>query len=764
MAIPLNILLVEDSPDDAALILDELRRGGYEPIATRVDREPDFRENVGSHLDVILSDYSLPSFTVDRGLQILRECGLNVPFIVVSGTIGEERAVETLKSGATDYVLKDRLQRLVPVLHRALRDAALSEERMRAEEQLRIQAAVLDSAANSILVTDRSGRILWTNRAFTDLTGYAASEVVGRTPRVLKSGRHSLEFYKELWATITSGHIWRGEFINRRKDGRIFYDEHTITPVRGEDGVMTHFIGIMNDVTERKEVEASLRASEERFRQLAQNAKEVFYMADRSITRVLYVSPAYERIWGRTCESLYQSPASFMEAVHADDQEQLQHVLEKQRRGEETYSEYRVVRPDGTIRWVRDHSFPIRKETGQIYRIAGLVEDITERRQLEMQMRQMQKMESIGQLAGGVAHDFNNHLAVIQIHASLLMGADRPPFEVKNAAEQISLAAEGAVTLTRQLLTFSRKQVMQTRLVDLNDITEGMVKMLKRVLGGHVTLEFHRDCELAMVRVDSGMMDQVLMNLALNARDAMPEGGRMVVRTNHETIEETHLHVNPQARPGPHVCLSVSDTGTGMAPEIVSRIFEPFFTTKESGKGTGLGLAIVYGIVKQHMGWISVYSEVGKGTVFRVHLPSASSQGAPDPDPDEEVEVRGGKETILLVEDEAPFRALVRHALERYGYTVIEANSGAHALEIWDKAKDRIELVLTDMVLPGGITGRKLIEILHESEPDLPVIYSSGYSVEVAGQGLALQENVNFLQKPYPARRLAIAVRHALDG
>jgi CheY-like chemotaxis protein len=303
---------------------------------------------------------------------------------------------------------------------------------------------------------------------------------------------------------------------------------------------------------------------------------------------------------------------------------------------------------------------------------------------------------------------------------------------------------------------------MQSRVLDLNSVVGNLAKMLKRVLGEDVILHVHQGPGLSAIKADIGMMEQVLMNLTVNARDAMPHGGALTISTSNETIEPDYVKMNPQARPGNYVCLAVTDTGIGIPPEVLSRIFEPFFTTKEIGKGTGLGLSTVYGVVQQHQGWISVYSEIGHGTVFRIFFPAVKT-GWQIMEPTAESEVRGGKETILLVEDALSVRVLARSVLERYGYKVIEADSGINALEIWHQHHDRIDLVLTDMVMPGGINGLELVKRLRKQKPALRAIYASGYSADVVGKESELQEGVNFLQKPYPPAKLARTVRHALD-
>ncbi len=404
--------------------------------------------------------------------------------------------------------------------------------------------------------------------------------------------------------------------------------------------------------------------------------------------------------------------------------------------------------------------FPV-PAIGVVHCYAG---DITERQNLEAQLRQSQKMESVGQLAGGIAHDFNNILTVIQGHTSLLsMTADLPE-GAADSAQQISHAADRAANLTRQLLTFSRRQIMQPKNLDLNEAVGNMTKMLRRLLGEDITLQVNYAPNLPYVMADPGMIEQVILNLAVNARDAMPRGGRLFVDTSTANIDEAQARNTPGANPGEYVCLTVKDTGVGIAPEHLARIFEPFFTTKDVGKGTGLGLATVYGIVQQHRGWITVSSKVNVETMFQIFLPATAAKSeivelaAPERD------VRGGSETILVVEDEGPLRALVKSLLQRYGYTVLDADSGVNALSVWRSNKDQIHLLLTDMVMPHGMSGRELADRLARDKPDLKIIYSSGYSLAVVGSDMVLQEGLNFLQKPYHPRKLAQAVRDCLDS
>jgi PAS domain S-box-containing protein len=390
--------------------------------------------------------------------------------------------------------------------------------------------------------------------------------------------------------------------------------------------------------------------------------------------------------------------------------------------------------------------------------------DVTGERRLEEQLRQSQKMQAIGQLASGVAHDFNNILTIIQGHASLLLSAGGLSEPATRSAQQIVQASERAASLTRQLLTFSRRQVLQRRPVDLNEVVANLTKMLGRLLGEDIALDVVPAPGRAVVRADSAMMEQVLLNLAVNARDAMPRGGRLRIRLSRENVAPPPTAGNSARGVGPFVCLTVTDTGCGIAPEILPRIFEPFFTTKEVGKGTGLGLATVYGIVQQHEGWIEVESQLGRGSTFRIYLPEADGDATSDAGESLTREMARGRETILVVEDEPAVRELVRELLKQHGYRVLEAESGPRALEIWRQHKQEIALLLTDVVMPEAMNGRELAERLCAERPGLKVIFTSGYSADVLGREHLLERGIRYVQKPFHPKRLVQIVRDCLDG
>lgn len=391
-----------------------------------------------------------------------------------------------------------------------------------------------------------------------------------------------------------------------------------------------------------------------------------------------------------------------------------------------------------------------------------LAQDVSERLLLERQLRQAQKMEAIGQLAAGVAHDFNNILTVIQGHAGLLEHKLPPGTPQARSSQEIAHAAARAATLIRQLLMFSRKQVMQFRHLDLNAVLRNSVKMLERLVGEHVRMEFQPQEPLPAVHADPSMMEQIAMNLAVNARDAMPNGGQVFIATTLENIQRAPTPMDPEPRDGVYVCLTFRDNGSGMDTQIINRIFEPFFTTKPVGKGTGLGLSTVFGIVRQHQGWVDVESRPGSGTTFRIYFP-VSQKAAEKTEPVADSVLRAGRETILVAEDEEKLRQMVVEVLTIQGYTVLDAASGPDALEVWERAQRPVDLLITDMVMPGGIMGGELAERLLRRRRDLKVIYTSGYSPGMAGKDASLLETRNFLPKPYSIGKLAQFVRECLD-
>src|SRR5438552_3078339 len=429
----------------------------------------------------------------------------------------------------------------------------------------------------------------------------------------------------------------------------------------------------------------------------------------------------------------------------------------------ESIDAFRITRPDGSIRWIRGRASAVRDASGKVTRIVGIAEDVTELQRTQDQLFRAQKMEAIGRLAGGVAHDFNNLLTAIIGHAELVLEDVRAGDPLRQDLEEILKAGQRAAILTRQLLAFSRQQVLEPRVLDPNALVADMNKVLRRLIGEDIELLTVLADRVGAIKGDGGQLEQVIMNLAVNARDAMPAGGKLTIETANAELDEAYAHSHEPVRPGPYVMLAMSDTGSGMSEEVKARTFEPFFTTKEPGKGTGLGLATVYGIVKQSSGYIWVYSEVGKGTTFKVYLPRvaepaetlAAAPRAPKP--------RGGTETVLLVEDDELVRALARRVLARAGYQVLEASNGGGALLAAERHQGPVHLMVTDVVMPG-LNGRELAARLKPLRPDMKVLYVSGYTDRaIAHQGV-LEPGVAFLEKPFAPDALARKVREVLDG
>jgi two-component system cell cycle sensor histidine kinase/response regulator CckA len=763
MATPINILMVEDCELDATLLVRELEKAHFEPTWKRVQTETEYRANLAPGLDVILSDFSVPGFPTQLALKALQETKLDIPFIIVSGMIDEEHVVESLKAGATDFVAKDRLTRIGPVVRRALRETAERSDRKYTERQLRLVSFAVNQVREAAFLVDDQGRFAYVNDEACRASGYSRGELLN-LPITDLVHDFSAEQWPGVWFGIVKRHSMTCERLFRTKDGHSVLVE--VAANYFEHDGRGFVLGLVRDVTERKRAEEALRESENRFRQVTESIDEVFWLTDTAKNQMIYISPAYERIWGRSCASLYATPRSWMDAIHPEDRERVQNAALTLQAARAYDVEYRIVRLDGSTRWIHDRAFPIKDASGRVYRVAGVAEDITSRRQLEAQFRHAQKMEAVGQLAAGVAHDFNNLLAVMRGNAELvLLNLAQHGSQTEECLKQITAAAERAASLTRQLLVFSRKQAMRSQPLSLNDVISNLTRMLKRIIGEHIEMQSHCALSLPFIEGDAAMLEQVLMNLVVNARDAMPSGGRIHIATDKLNLEPGCEKHNPEARAGEFVCLLIRDTGSGIPLEDLPHIFEPFFTTKEPGKGTGLGLATVYGIVKQHQGWIEVSSLLGKGTAFKIFLPAIPRPLNPAALANTEPALRGGSETVLVVEDDSAVRMITRRSLESFGYTVYEASSAREALECWRNHGPEIALLLTDLVMPGG-TGRELARQLQAQNPRLKVIFITGYSAQAAAKDTAFLQGpiTNLLQKPFSTRDLILRVRECMDS
>jgi two-component system, cell cycle sensor histidine kinase and response regulator CckA len=504
-----------------------------------------------------------------------------------------------------------------------------------------------------------------------------------------------------------------------------------------------------------------LSAGEELFRLITENAADMIAVVDAHGQR-LYNSPSYQKVLGYSQEEL-QSTSS-LDQVHPADQETVKSAAGEAMSGSVgKHIEYRMRHKDGTWRTLESTASTIRNADGTVAKLVIVNRDITGRRRLEDQLRQSQKMEAVGRLSGGVAHDFNNLLGIIIGYGEILEEGLEPTNQLRESVEEILKAGRQAASLTRQLLAFSRQQVLEPKVIDLNSIISDTEKMLRRLIGEDVTLRTELNPSLARIKADRGQVEQVILNLAVNARDAMPHGGKLLIKTDNSVIDEVFAQqVSYPVQVGSYITLIVTDTGTGMDAATQSRIFEPFFTTKEKGKGTGLGLSLVYGVVKQSGGYINVHSEPGRGTTFTIHFPAVDAAIDPHDRP-KEVRSLKGTETILVVEDQDGLLSLTRSLLERGGYRVLVARDGDEALKVSQQFKEKIHLMLTDVILPG-INGRVLADLMAQHRPDMKVVYMSGYTGQTFNGHAILAPGSIFLMKPFTREALAAKIGEGLES
>ena len=646
---------------------------------------------------------------------------------------------------------------------------AADEALRSSEERFR---ALTDSANDAIVIADGHGKIVLWSRGAERLFLYSPEEAEGQPVGLLipePYHQQHVEAVQRMHATGESRVEGRTyEAVGMRKDGSHVPVDISLAMWEGADG---RFAGaIIRDVSERKRAEEAIRRREADLREaqrVAQVGSWEWEVATDTVTwseelyRILRMDPTQPAPGFAELERFY-TPESWA---------LLQSVVARAVQAGIPYEvDLTEIRNDGVHVRTSTRGEVVRDATGAVVGLRGTVLDITERkraeeslRRSEDRLRQAQKMEAVGQLAGGVAHDFNNLLTVILGNASLLMEAPQVPSEVERRARTVVESAERGANLTRQLLAFSRRQVIQVERLALNDIIAHLLKMLGRLLGENITIRCEYAPALPPIDADAGMVEQVIMNLAVNARDALPNGGTLSLVTRAANVDAGAAARNPDARVGRFVALEVTDSGTGMDPATVSHIFEPFFTTKDVGKGTGLGLATVHGIVSQHQGWIEVASEPGRGSTFTVFLPAAADDHIDAPARATH-DLAGGHGTILVVEDEAEVRSLAVACLQRSGYHVLEAATGVEALRLWGDHAGRIDLLLTDMVMPEAITGRELAARFRERRPDLKVIFSSGYSRDVLTAEPDWSAADTFLPKPYTPSALTQAVRRRLDA
>ncbi len=619
------------------------------------------------------------------------------------------------------------------------------------------------ASPDAITITQNSdGVFIDINEGFTRLFGYDRSEVLGHTAVGLDLWNSNRDRDRILELLRNEGRVQNVSLLLRRKGGSMRTCSVSMELIKIGDTDCT--VAVVRDITESERAAAALRESEARFRTLFESAPEAIIVFDPDTRLVTDANENALRMFEASREELVPTDLDRLSpAVQTDGTASDKAVRELIRRtlaGDTPAVEWMAQSLRG--RPIAVELRLVRLPAAGRNLVRGSLTDISDRKRLEEQLGQAQRMESIGQLAGGIAHDFNNILTVIQGNASLLLSDEGFPEAYNEAVQQIAQSSTFAAGLTRQLLVFSRKQMIQRTALDVNGVIQQTSRLLRRVIGEDISLEVQPSVNLPPIFADNGMIEQVLLNLVVNSRDAMPRGGRLTITAGLVDRDEAYRRRVPQALAGRFVCIAVADTGSGIPADIMPRIFDPFFTTKEVGKGTGLGLATVYGIVQQHQGWIELDSTVGVGTEFRVHFPCIAETAAA-PVPPVAVEPRAPRtETILVVEDEALVRLTSCTILQRSGYTILEAASPRAALELWAAHRDRIDLVFTDVVMPGGMTGRDLVEILRRDHPDLKALFTSGYSSDLLGHDFVRTKANFFLQKPFGAAELKRVVSECL--
>jgi PAS domain S-box-containing protein len=626
-------------------------------------------------------------------------------------------------------------------------------------ETVRRQTLAMDSAADGISIVGESGEHIYVNGAFARMMGYESPDcMLGVHWQKIYDPRDVERLQEQVRQSLVAEGKWSGQISLRRRDGISIPVEVSIASLA--NGV-TACIG--RDISKRKEAEIARAEAENKYRTLVEQVAAISYIAELGVQgEWLYVSPQIEAITGYTQDEWLTNSRNWIRHVLQEDHGVVEKAEAASLRGERFQAEYRIVRKDGAIIWVSDTAVVVSGSDSHPV-MEGIIVDITERKLLENQLQQSRRMEAVGRLAGGIAHDFNNLLTIIKGYAELALQRNGSSPELRADVQQVENAAERATALVRQLLAFSRRQVLQPKIIDLNAIVLGLDKLLGRLMGEHIEMVTCCSANVGNVKADPAQIEQVIMNLVVNARDAMPKGGRLTVETSNVELDATYARDHVTVKPGPYVMLAVSDTGIGMSPETVAHIFEPFFTTKESGQGTGLGLSTVYGIVKQSGGYIWVYSEPGKGTTFKVYLPRVDEKVDSTKEFVKLPEARKGTETILLVEDEEAVRELASMILTAKGYSVLAAKSSKEAEELSAKHKGEIHLLLTDIIMPGT-SGRELARRITARHGRTRVLYMSGYTDNVLAQGGVLEQGISFLQKPFTPADLAQKVRDVLDG
>jgi len=762
---PLKLLIVDDEEAHIEAIRRAFAMDGNAFDVQAVHTLGEYRAYIATRLpDLVLMDLNLPD---GRAIEVLSQPAGQGPFpILVMTAFGNQQiVVEVMKAGALDYVVKspEAFAMLPRTVASALREWKLMKSHQQVEVAVRLsderfRTFLHDVSSIAVQSYASDGTTLYWNHASEHLYGYTEKEAMGQNlidliipPEMREEVKRNMQLIARTGKPIPA------EALSlMRKDGSrvAVFSSHSIVNIPGRE---PQLFCLDIDLTDLKKAEES-RA---RLATAVDQAAETILITDINAV-VLYANPAFEKTTGYKCEEIIGKTPGLLHSGKQDPEfyRQMWSVLSA---GKAWTGRLVNKRKDGALIEEDACISPVFDAAGKIVNYVGVKRDVTRELQLEQQFLHAQKMEAIGRLAGSVAHDFNNILAVILMNASELRQDETLAPELSSGLAEIVLAAERGASLTRQMLAFSHRQILQMQLLSLNEVVTGMNKMLQRLIGADVVLQIILAEEDVTIRGDAGMIEQILMNLIVNARDAMSEGGQISIAVDSVDVDADVASVH-NTKPGNFARLTVRDTGSGIPPEHLPHIFEPFYTTKDAGKGTGLGLATVHGIVSQHHGWIEVESQVGQGATFQIYLPRLQVGSQVRPDHHANACDSKGHETILLVEDEQSLRSLVARILRHSGYVVLEAANGVAAIETWDRHRDNIDMLLTDVVMPGGISGGNLANKFRTEKPGLKVLCMSGYPGESSVAGLGLNGNRHFLQKPFPPTKLVQTVRECLDG
>jgi two-component system cell cycle sensor histidine kinase/response regulator CckA len=766
-AYPLRILIAEDNPADLELTIRELKKSGLDVKVETVSTREAFAEKLRRQsVDMVLSDYRMPGWTGMDAFSEIVKSGQDIPLILVTGTLGDLKAVECIQIGMADYVLKQQLARLPMAILRAQEGKLLRDAEKEAAAALRDGEArfrtLVENAPDAIVVLDtESGTFSDCNENALRLFRLTREELMHCGPGELSpafqpDGQPSALAARE-WEDRATGATPYFGWTHRNSQGEEIPCE--VHVVRLPSPARNLIRGSILDITERKRGEEALRESEARYRSLVDNATYGIYWVTLD-GDLLDANPALVQMLGyESIEALLDIDNTLRLYCDPAARDAVANRYRNHDRGDATVEWKRKNGKTISVRLIGRRSRDVRRNTDCV---EVIVEDVTERIALEKQLRQGQKFEAIGQLAGGIAHDFNNMIGAILGWAEIGLEETGVEMRLHRHFEKIRHQAVRAAALTRQLLAFARRQILEPRNIDLNHSVRETLSLLEKVIGSNIEIKTKLAANLTLVRADPTQVDQVIMNLCINARDAMPEGGRLIIETGEAAFAEAHCAVQNMAPPGRYTMLAVSDTGMGMDAATLDRIFEPFFTTKETGKGTGLGLATVYGIVSQHGGFLQVYSEVKVGTTFRIYLPVTPITDETPVNEEDSLPVRGGMETILIVEDHEGLRELARETLANMGYSILLACDGEEAVRVFKANRDRIDLLVLDVVLPK-MNGPEAYARICAEKREVPVIFATGYSPEMELLRSAQVLGLTVLQKPYVPRELARRVRETLD-